>query len=390
MAASETKMDVDSMSLERFCMAPRTLQEIIDEFSGMKAVMDELDAFQEHVRKMKDICYHSLHQTYYKAYDDLLKRMQNAHHMENMKRMEKLKLLMDQLLSKASELLNRHVDREVIQAYQQKFNEDFQQDRKHAQKIFMMKDGKTLVNPVHFIKGYHPTFKIRWAFFRYHKKGTNAPEGAAKNELQKIIKNYQGDFKVDIPHDSACVLEAYHADQKLQQRRDQLAEQYKERAKQILPRVLDYVGKGVLEVCNEYQTNTPESRFLFATRRVIQPIRKTTSVEQIPRGTIIGRQGQLKLKDQETNDRTDMDNSEQQIVINKTLRDGKTILTMHGIKIELNLSELVPYLTPTRPMPIYPDKKPYKRGHVFTDLLAPKPETHRSKRARIVASKLGP
>ena len=86
---------------------------------------------------------------------------------------------------------------------------------------------------------------------------------------------------------------------------------------------------------------------------------------------MVGRQGQLQLKDQETNDRIDIETGEQ-IVINKTLRDGKTILTMHGIRVELNLSELVPYLTPTRPMPIYPDKEPYKRGHVFTDLLAPR------------------
>lgn len=378
MAAGATKMDVDSESLERFCMAPRTLREIIDEFSGMKAVMDELDAFQEHVRKMKDICYHSLHQTYYKAYDDLVKRMENAHHMENTKRIVKLKLLMDQLVSKASELLNRHVDSNVIQAYEQKFG---------RQKIFMIKDGKWLVNPVHFIKGHHPTYKVRWAFLRYHKRGTNAPEGDAKKELQKLIRNYQGEYKVVIPYDSACVLEAYHADQKLQRRREYLTSAYNERAKQILPSVLDYVRKGILEVCNEYQTNTPESRFIFATRRVTQPIRQFTSVEQIPRGTMVGTQGQLQLKDQETNHRYDID-TKQQIVINKTLRDGKTILTMHGIRVELNLSELVPYLTPTRPMPIYSDKKPYKRGHVFTDLLAPKPESHRSKRTRTVASKL--
>ena len=172
-----------------------------------------------------------------------------------------------------------------------------------------------------------------------------------------------------IPHDSACVLEAYHAEQKLLQRRESLTSDYKEHAKQIIPIVLEYVKRGILEVCNEYQTSTPESRFLFATRRVTQPIRQFTSVEEIPRGTMVGLQGELQLRDQETNKRFDI-NTNREIVINQTLRNGQTTLTMHGIGVELDLRELVPYLTPTRDMPVYKNNKHYMDNQTFTGLLA--------------------
>lgn len=361
MAAGEAKMSIDSMSLEHFCMAPRTLQEIIDTFSGMKAVMDELDTFQQHVRKMKDICYHSLHQTYYNAYIDLRNRRSNANFMGNAKRRKKIDLLMNQLLSKASELLSRHVDRDVVNEFLKKY--------KDMVNLFSFKNGKPVVNPELLLK--NGNFKTEWVFLRFYKKGDNAPQGDARKELQKLLRGYQAQSSVGftIPPDSACVLEAYHAEQKLLQRREYLTNDYKEHAKRIIPIVLEYVRRGILEVCNEYQTSTPESRFLFATRRVTQPIRQTTKDEEIPRGTMVGLQGQLKLRDQETNKRFDI-STNREIVINQTLRNGLTTLTMHGIGVELDLRELVPYLTPTRPMPIYRHNKHYMDNQTFTGLLA--------------------
>ena len=385
MAAGEAKMSIDSMSLEHFCMAPRTLQEIIDKFSGMKSAMDELDAFQRHVRKMKDICYHSLHQTYYNAFVDLKNRRSNANFTGNAKRRKKIDLLMNQLLSKASELLSRHLDSNVVTTFKNIFSDMFNQRPELKNKMFSKKNGKPVVDPELLLSD--GMFKEQWVFLRFYKKGTNAPQGEAKTKLKKLLVSYQAQSskRFTIPHNSACVLEAYHAEQKLLQRREYLTSDYKKRAKQIIPTVLDYVRRGILEVCNEYQTSTPESRFLFATRRVTQPIRQTTNNKEIPRGTMVGTQGQLQLRDQETNVRFDI-NTNREIVINQTLRNGQTTLTMHGIGVELNLCELVPYLTPTRPMPVYKNNKHYMDNQTFTDLLAQSQGVRKRKRTDTGAS----
>lgn len=383
MAASETKMEVDSMSLERFCMAPRTLQEIIDEFSGMKAVMDELDAFQEHVRKMKDICYHSLHDSYRRGYKDLKNRMDNAQFTENAKQQNKINMLMRQFLGKASELLNRHVNKDVVTA----FKEHFRTSDNVQQRIF--RHGKAKPEILLRDIGFGNQQKQMWAFLRFHQReeGPFAKDEVKnlKDEIQK--KQANTSVPVAIPHNSACVLEAYKADQTLKQRREALRDDYQTRADDIIQDVLKNVENGVLEVCNEYQDNRsqgPQARFMFATRRIRRPIRQTTDVNDIPRGTMVGRQQKLQLIDQETNVYYNEENNP--IVINQALRDGTTELTMHGIPIRAKLCALVPYLTPTR-LPNYRNQ-PYKAsGHVYRDLVDEPPiPLPPKKRARIVAN----
>lgn len=380
MAASETKMDVDSMSLERFCMAPRTLQEIIDEFSGMKAVMDELDAFQEHVRKMKDICYHSLHDSYRRGYEDLKNRMDNAQFTENAKQQNKINMLKRQFLGKASELLNRHVNKDVVTAFKARFGipDNVQQ------RIF--RNGKAKPEILLDNKRAGRLQKQMWAFLRFHQREEGPFAKDEVKNLKKEIKKKQANttIKVAIHHNSACVLEAYKADQTLKQRREALQYDYQMRANVIIKSVLQNVKNGVLEVCNEYQNNRsqgPQARFMFATRRIRHPIRQTTDVNDIPRGTMVGRQQKLQLIDQETNDYYNEDN--RPIVINQALRAGKTELTMHGIPIQANLLALVPYLTPTR-LPNYRNQ-PYKAsGHVYRDLVDEPPiPPPQNKRARI-------
>ena len=159
-------------------MAPRTLQEIIDTFSGMKSAMDELDAFQRHVRKMKDICYHSLHQTYYNAYVDLKNRRSNANFTGNAKRRKKIDLLMNQLLSKASELLSRHLDRDVVDEFKKKYSDMFIQRPELKNKMFSIKNGKPVVDPEFLLRD--GMFKEQWVFLRFYKKGDNVPQGEAK------------------------------------------------------------------------------------------------------------------------------------------------------------------------------------------------------------------
>ena len=379
MAAGETKMHVDSMSLERFCMAPRTLQEIIDEFSGMKAVMDELDAFQEHVRKMKDICYHSLHDSYRRGYEDLKNRMDNAKFTDNAKQQNKINMLKRQFLGKASELLNRHVNKDVVTAFKKRFKTDI---------IF---DNRGKANPEILLddKRAGRLQKQMWAFLRFHQREdfplTKDEVKNLKDEIEK--RQASTTTKVAIHHNSACVLEAYKADQMLKQRREALRDEYQTRADVIIKSVLENVKNGVLEVCNEYQGNRsqgPQARFMFATRRIRRPIRQTTDVNDIPRGTMVGRQQKLQLIDQETNVYYNEENNP--IVINQALRDGTTELTMHGIPIRAKLCALVPYLTPTR-LPNYRNQ-PYKAsGHVYRDLVDEPPiPLPPKKRARIVAN----
>lgn len=365
MAAGETKMDIDSMSLERFCMAPRTLQEIIDEFSGMKAVMDELDAFQEHVRKMKDICYHSLHDSYRRGYVDLKNRMDNAQFTENAKQQNKINMLMRQFLGKASELLNRHVNEDVVTAFKAHF-EISDDEQKH-----IFRNGKAKPEILLNYIGDGSRQKHRWAFLRFHQREEGPFAKGEIKDLKKEIQNKQANttIKVAIPYNSACVLEAYKADQMLKQRREALRDDYQMRANYIIQRVLQNVKNGVLEVCNEHQDNRSQgaqARFMFATRRITRPIRQTTDLKNIPRGTMIGMQQKLQLIDQETNFFYDEDNNP--IVINQALRTGTTHLTMHGIPIQANLCALVPYLTPTR-LPDYRNQ-PYKQTeHVPRDLV---------------------
>ena len=358
----------------------------------MKAVMAEVDAFQLHVNNMKNICYRSLHQTYYEAYTKLKNRMSNAHYMDNAKRINKINLLMKQFLSKASELLNRHVDNGVIQSFKDEY------PLVNFDKISKNVLGRTIFKPESLLNKSDIATKTMWAFIRFHKRiDYTFTDNESKQTLKKELKAKQANsHKFSIYTNSAYVLEAYEAECKLEQRRRDLKDAYTRCAHEIVPQVIDFVGNGVLEVCNEFQSNVPDARFLFATRRVTYPIReiptdRSNPLQVIPRGTMVGTVGKLQIIDQQTNVFYDI-MTEQQKTVNLALRNGTTRHKMHGIEIRLNLSQLLTYLVPTHPMPYY-KTGPYKEEDVYADLLSNKKnirprvgnqEARQNKRARTV------
>lgn len=93
--------------MEEYCSSPRTIVQIVDEFSGMRDVMEELERMDQYVRDLKNICYFSLHETYRKGYKELLIRRDNANFNDNQRHVaERINPLAKRFLLKADEILN--------------------------------------------------------------------------------------------------------------------------------------------------------------------------------------------------------------------------------------------------------------------------------------------
>lgn len=93
--------------MEVYCSTPRTIVQIVDEFSGMRAVMEELERMDQYVTRLKNICYFSLHETYHRGYAKLVIRRDNANFNDNQQHIaERINPLAKRFLLKAEEILN--------------------------------------------------------------------------------------------------------------------------------------------------------------------------------------------------------------------------------------------------------------------------------------------
>jgi len=90
-----------------YCSTPRTIVQIVDEFSGMRDAMEELERMDQHVTRLKNICYFSLHETYRRGYTKLVIRRDNANFNDNQQHIaERINPLAKRFLLKAEEILN--------------------------------------------------------------------------------------------------------------------------------------------------------------------------------------------------------------------------------------------------------------------------------------------
>ena len=102
-------MDVDhseeKSTLEEFCHTPRKLVEIVDRFSGMKDLMDDLDEKDAHLRSLEIVCIKSLHNKFHRGWEIFNSRAKttSVNHTNT-----KVAPLIQKFHEKADILLNKH------------------------------------------------------------------------------------------------------------------------------------------------------------------------------------------------------------------------------------------------------------------------------------------